>query len=388
MKIEDGELIRVLVLGLTDTIGGVENYLKGLTLSSNKNRVRFDFLVKKGKKGCYEDELISFYGTSTCIHHVTRLKENLIRSIRQMKKLSNDYHYDVIYVNTCTASDILYAKIFFTEVPIVMHSHYSSSNFMLSNMLFKKTARKKAIFKLACSENASEWMYGNHEAKIINNGIETNKFRYSDKKRRIIRDKYGITDEDLLIGNVGRLTEQKNQVFLIEIVKRLVAYNNYMHMYNKIFVAIIGEGIDEQKIRSRANVVGIADNLIMPGAISNTDEYYCGFDMFVMPSLYEGLPIVGIEAQCSGLPCLFSDKIDKQILITDRSKSEHLSSSNDNYQEWAYSIWDYCQEVEKYRSNRESYANIIIEKGYDIKNVADEVCKILEDSSNWRKTKI
>ena len=381
MRIEDGELIKVLVLGLTDTIGGVENYLKGLTLSSNKDSVSFDFLVKKGKKGCYEDDIIRFYGTSTCIHHITRLKINLIKSIRQMKKIAENYHYDVIYINSCTASDILYAKLFFPGVSIVMHSHYSSSEFMLSNRLFQKMAKKNATFKLACSEKAAKWMFGNNEAIIIHNGIDVNRFRYSDMKRRILRNKYGITDEDLLIGNVGRITEQKNQGFLIEIIKRLIDYNNNIHLYNKIYVAIIGEGADEQKLCRRSKDMGIVDNLIMPGAISNTDEYYCGFDMFVMPSLYEGLPIVGIEAQCSGLPCVFSDKIDKQILITDRAQSEYLSFSNDNYQKWADSIWNCCKEIEKFRSNRESYAKSIMEKGYDIKTVTEEVCKILEESS-------
>ena len=234
-------MTRVLVFGLTDTIGGIETYVKNLTLSTDKNDIIFDFVVKGGGDTVFEDEILSFYHGKNHIHHITKMKINPVRCIKEMQRIYKAGRYDAVYVNTTTASDIIYVSRFMGKgsAKVIMHSHFAPDYNTLSNALFKRICNKSVDVKLACSLKAGKWLYGTEkDVIIINNGIETERFKFTEKKRAETRNRYGIGEEEFLIGHVGRLSPQKNQLFLIELLavmlKKMKRMGNNINENNRI----------------------------------------------------------------------------------------------------------------------------------------------------------
>lgn len=377
-------MTRVLVLGLTDTVGGIETFIKNLVLTTDKNEVIFDFVVKGKNEAVFSKEINSFYGGEQHISHITKMKINPIKCVRDMNNLYRKTKYETVYINTTTASDIMYASRLMgrcSSTRIVMHSHFAPDYKTFSNALFQKRCAQCADVKLACSVKAAEWLYGTSDnVIIINNGINTKKYQFSAYNRNEIRKRYGIGSKDLVIGHVGRLASPKNQLFLIETLKVMLDRkkrerdSNRMTKYDNIRLFLVGGGPDEEVLLHRIEKLGLDNNVIMPGVVDNTYMFYSAFDVFAMPSYHEGLPVVGIEAQCSGLPCFFSDTIDEQIIISDKSRLVHLGDNNQS--EWANIIWDNCKCDNN--TKREQYAEIISRNGYEISDVANKVIEILK----------
>ncbi|MCM1135496.1 MAG: glycosyltransferase [Clostridium sp.] len=382
-------MIRVLVFGfMNDILGGIETYIKELCLNSSKDKIHFDFVVKGRRKAIFEKEITEFYNGKNHFFHVTKLKENPVRCIREMGKIYKR-GYTAIYINSTVSSDILYALLYVgKKVPkIIIHSHYAANYAVLPNSLFRKLAVSRSDLRLACSHRAAVWMYGakavkNGKVKIINNGINTGRFTYSLEKRKIIRDKYGVRDEDILIGHIGRLDYQKNQVFLLEILKEiLILRKEDTEGIGTIKLLLAGDGPDKEMLLRQIKRDGLENYVIMPGVVSKAECYYSAFDLFVMPSHHEGLPLAGIEAQCEGLYCFFSDVIDRQLLITDRAQMIHLEENNQA--EWAKIILKVCKN--KLTVGRERYSDIVRSKGYEIKDVCAGLEEILLDVCNGYK---
>ena len=371
-------MVRILVFGLSNEVyGGVEIYIKSICLNSSKDRIQFDFVVKGKKEAFSEKEITNFYNGENHFFHIKKMKKNPMKCIKEMKEIYRRT-YDAVYINTVTASDILYA-LFYRRggVPkIVMHSHYAANSMLLSNTFFRKLASSKSNLKLACSQCAAMWMYGDKavrcgQVKIINNGIDTYRFTYSSEKRSEIRSKYGLKEEDILIGQMGRLAYEKNQAFSLKVLKKMLEMDEKERNINLL---LVGGGPDEEMLTCKSKKNRLENHVIMTGIIKNPEDYYSAFDVLLMPSHHEGLPIAGIEAQCEGLPCFFADTMDKQILITDRAQMIHLEENNEA--EWAQMILKVC---EAELTGRENYPEMIRFKGYDIKNVSARLEKMLTD---------
>lgn len=370
-------MVRVLVLGLTNKVGGIETYIKGICLNSSRDRIHFDFVVKGKEEAFAEREITNYYSGENHFFHITKMKKNPVKCIKEMKEIYRRT-YDVVYINTVAASDILYALFYRRRgVPrIIMHSHYAADHMLLSNTFFRRLAESKSDLKLACSQRAAVWMYGEKASKhgriyIMNNGIDTYRFTYSPEKRRGIRNKYGLKEEDILIGHMGRLAYPKNQDFSLRVLKEMLKIDKRRR---DIKLLLAGGGPDEKMLSHKLRENMLEDYVIMAGIIKNPEDYYSAFDVLIMPSYHEGLPIAGIEAQCEGLPCFFADTMDQQILLTDRAQMVHLEENNQT--EWAEKILKVCK-IEL--MGRERYPEIIRLKGYEIKDVSARLEKMLMD---------
>lgn len=373
-------MLRVLVLGMTETIGGMETYIRNLTLHSDKEKIVYDYLIKGQNRGCYEDEINSFYTGGARFWRVKKIKENPLRTYMQLREIYKNTQYDAVYINTCTASDILYACMVLKNTPIIMHSHFSAGQIMLSNTLFKGLVKKKTSVKLACSSKAAEWIYGKKErVKIINNGIDIEKYRFSLWNRERIREKYRIRRDEFVIGHVGRLAYPKNQLFLLEVLHELRKHVA-MEDVRDIRLILCGDGPDRGVVEKRIKEMDLINHVILVGEVKNTEEYYSSFDVFVMPSLHEGLPMAGIEAQCNGLFCFFSDRIDDRILVTDRAKMIRLTNKKDCPDEWARSIFDTVMRGKNAKEGREGYAAVMAERGYDMRKTSVDIQNLFEDA--------
>ena len=169
----------------------------------------------------------------------------------------------------------------------------------------------------ACSEYAARWMYGDKavdsgKIKVFPNGVDTEKFSYDQGFRNEIRREFNI-ENNTVIGHIGRFNTQKNHKFLIDI------FSEYHKIDKNAYLLCVGGGELMDEIKEYANKCGVADRVIFAGyRNADVQKFYSAFDIFVLPSLYEGLPVVAVEACAAGLPVLMSEHVTKEALITDR----------------------------------------------------------------------
>lgn len=359
---------RILVFGMYDKFGGIEAFIYNIIRNSNPKLVHYDLIVITGDVGGHNpfiDKVRDFYDGNARIFKIVKFKKNPLKALSESIILAKQTHgrYDAIYCNSAEASVMYYMLPFVVgknSPKFVVHSHSSFGNRPMQNKIFKPLLNKYADVCWACSKKAAKWQFGKKKhVQLIKVGIETNRFCYSASQRSKIRDLYNLDDNCLVIGNVGRLSAIKNQTFLLSVSlilkKRGISFK----------LILIGDGEMREEIESKIESEDLSDQVILTGNINNVEDYLCAMDIFVMPSLFEGLPTVGIEAQSEGLACLFSDTIDEQILITEVAKMIPLNNDA-NY--WA----DEILKIEK-NDNRDEYSRIIREKGYDVFRVAQAV---------------
>lgn len=287
-------------------------------------------------------------------------------------RLLQEYHYETAHIHSDVAYKLLLyglaAKIGGVTT-VVVHSHstgiegrYKSLKKVLQR-ISKSILTHTDFVKLACSKPASQWMYEcPEEAHIIKNGIVTEKFIYSVETREKVRKELGLRGE-YLVGTVGRFSYQKNPFYELEIIKKL-----FRKDINARFLWI-GSGDLKEKVEARARAYGIYDRIIFLGNTDYVNEYYQAMDCFILPSRFEGLPIVGIEAQAAGLPCFFSDTITREVGITDWA---HFISLKKKPEEWAEII------LKESKVKRKNMEEEIIEAGYDIRREIGKLEKFYE----------
>lgn len=361
--------IKVLVVGLSDLIGGVETFIYNIMINSNKEDVIYDFLIIGDKKPVFEKEIFNFYNGENHIFYVPNYKDGIFKAIKELNKfyLTKGKEYKYIHLNTCTATKVIYCFPYYlrNKTKIITHSHNGNGRMSFNNKIFRPIVNLISFKRFSCSDLASKWLFGNKsvsKVKLINNGIDTKKFEFNLEKRINIRQRYNINDKCFLIGNVGRFMEQKNHSFLIDIFSEIKKSNPNSKLL------LIGDGILKSDIKRKIESYGLRDSVIFAGIQYDVSEFYSSMDLFILPSLYEGLPIVAVEAQCSGLKCVFSDTISKQVDLLGYSNFYPLQEPA---KYWADKILKENYIVE----DRIGCSKVVKDKGYDIKDTA----RYLED---------
>ncbi len=320
------------------------NYYRGLI----KKQFQIDFIVCSDDQSDYYDEIKKNGGK---IFYISKLgKSNIKSKFKEIDDFFEKNKYDIVHCHILTMGAIYlyYAKKHGIKIRI-LHSHATKygeglwKNFR--NSLFAFFSLKFANVYYACSKAAGDFLFKNKKYEVINNAIDIEKFEYNRSKRNEIRKKYGIKENELLIGNVGRLCKQKNQEFIINVIKNSDNGKNVKLM-------IIGNGEDQEKLEFMCDS---SKKIIIIGSQKNIADYFSAFDLFVLPSLYEGLPVVGIEAQANGVPCLFSSNITDEIVINSNCKRLDL-----NEDEWINAISEITEK------NRIYDYSELIKKGYEI----------------------
>ena len=331
---------------------------------SNLNSVNdIEILTIKVKNNLYFDKKIK-------IIEIGKTKNIFKRFYREIKVLKNK-KYDIIHINGNYCSrliECISAKIAGVK-KIIIHSHNDGADnnniikIILNNSL-KKLFDYVADEYIACSDNAAKWMfskkiYKSKKYKVIFNGINVEKFKYDDEMRKKIRKKLNITDEKIVIGFVGRLSFQKNPMFLLDILKE------YKKINKNVLLLIIGEGELHENMIKTIKELKLEKNVLFIGSINNVNDYYNAMDCFILPSKYEGFGIVTIEAQTSGLITLLSDRVPKETKI---SPLTHYISLSTSINEWIKLI--------NRNRNREEYYKFAIKSGFDIKKIAEKIEKL------------
>ena len=363
---------KILIIGLTERMGGVETFIYNTTIFSNKTKYTYDYLIHGTDHCVFEKEIRDFYSDGEQhFFFVRKYKEDPIGCLKDLHTFykNNGKKYDWIHFQSGSAAEILYVFPFCLKykIPVISHSHNGNGYNPIVNRLFRFIVNMVTKKRLACSEVAADWLFGKKHARdtaIIINGIDTNRFTYNPDARKTIRELYGIADNQLLIGHIGRFSEQKNHSFIIDIFLEIKK-----RRADAILLLVgVGELLDE--VKQKVKDLELCTSVIFAGKQKRTEDYYSAFDAFLMPSLYEGLPIVGVEAQCEGLDSFFSDTIDKQILITKRA---HMLSLIKGPSEWARYILSRMDTI-----SRDLSASEIYKQGYSIQSTLSTLQKVYE----------
>ncbi len=310
------EKIRVLhILGIVAG-GGVESVIMNYYEYIDRNKVQFDFIVHNDNKIDITKRVEAMGGK---VFKVTPYYKNPIAFTYGIYKVIKKHHYRIIHSNMNTLSAFPLFAAWVAGAPVrILHNHSTSSpgetkrNFM--KYILRPLAKLFANHYLACSRLAGEWMYGKKmmdsgKVTVINNAIDLKKYAFNSAKRKALREKLGLTNE-FVIGHVGRFMYQKNHDFLIDIFKE-VSQN-----CSSAILLLIGDGPLRQVIEKKVEMLGLKNQVKFLGLRNDVQDLYNVMDIFILPSHYEGLPVVGVEAQANGLPCLFSTKVTKEAHLT------------------------------------------------------------------------
>ena len=341
---------------------GLETMLMNYYRSIDRSRIQFDFLTHREMSGAYDEEIKSM---GVKIYHAPRLyPQNYPSYFLFMSKFFQEHpEYKIIHshIDTMSAFPLHAAKK--AGIPIrIGHSH--SSKLDIDAKLFIKYIAKliipyEANIYCACGEKAGNFMYGNREFKIIPNAIDIKKFAYNLEDRKKVRKKLEI-EKNFVVGHVGRYSYIKNQMFLLDIISVL------KKQMPNIMLLLIGKGEDEGKLRQKVETLELNKNVRFLIDRSDVNDLYQAMDVFVMPSLFEGLPVVGVEAQANGLPCLFSDKISQEVVLTENAEMLSLKLGPE---EWAKKI------ITLHRNVNVNSQEQLMAKGYDVSVEANKLMK-------------
>lgn len=344
---------------------GLETMLMNYYRKIDRTKIQFDFLTHRPDRGAYDDEIEAMGGR---VYHAPRLyPRNYTAYYRYMKQFFSEHpEYSIIHshIDAMSAFPLLAAKL--SNIPYrIAHSHTSKLDKDLK-LPIKFTALKcipsLANRYCACGEVAGRFMFPDQKFRLIRNAIDLQRFRYDITIRKHIRAENGWENK-VVIGHVGRFCYIKNQIFLLDIFKRITESQESCQLL------LIGSGEDEKKIRDRIEELDLKERVSILTNRSDMDVLYQAMDIFVMPSLFEGLPVVAVEAQANGLPCILSDKISNEVVLSSNARMLSLDSGPES---WAKTIL----ETECVR-NPDATAQLR-EKGYDIDVEARNIQKWYE----------
>ena len=362
--------IKLLHVGLTSEVGGVETYIYHLYKNIDKEKFDVYFLINKNEI-VYKYEELNKMGAKFI--HIENRRKNIIKYLKDLKKCYKNYEFDFIHFHTSKYSHFLkYIYAFkYSNAKIIIHSHQYRPNGFPSKVtkvldtIGRFLISKHAAYYVACSTLAYDFMFKNFKGgidsntKIFNNGIDLKKFIYNEKSRIEIRKELKI-DDKIVYGHVGRFAEQKNHEFLIEVFDEI-----YKKDKNSILL-LLGDGPLVEKVKKKVYDKKLNNVVIFLGNKDNVSDYMSAMDALLFPSLYEGLGLVLVEAQACNLRIFASDTVIPQ----EAKVSELLTfiSLNKKPEEWADIIIN-CD------LSKIDVRNLIKRKNYDIATST----KIVED---------
>ncbi len=366
-------MIKILVEGMTEGKGGKESYLINTFREFDREKFHFTFVVY-GKDIAYQDELVN---KGAELVRLPERKDGLFHYRKALNDLLSQTHYDVLWANKTTLSSCEIIELAKKHrIPLrIIHSH-SSSNMggfltLILHSINKCFVRKWANMYLACSTDAAKWFYGKKQCRIVKNGINVEKFRFNETVRVKIRQELGV-ENDFVIGHVGRFGIEKNHQKLIRVFSEI----HKMNPNTKL--VLCGDGEERQNIETLINDLNLNDSVLLLGVIDNVHEVMQAIDVFVMPSLFEGLPFALLEAQAAGLKCIVSDTVSRDSDIIPGNQFISLDSDDSLWAEQILSI-----DVDSPRANA---ADVIKNNGFDIIDCSNEIQLMIENGLNENMT--
>ncbi|HBL3168753.1 TPA: glycosyltransferase family 1 protein [Enterococcus faecium] len=345
--------------------GGVESVVMNYYRHIDRTKIQFDFICDEDSTNIPYEEIEKMGGKVILIPPY----QKVFKYHKKLKEVLKSGGYKIVHshINTLSVFSLFAAKC--AGVPVrIAHSHSTTNKKEKKKNLLKQVLRPfSKVFAtdyMCCSELAGRWLFGNKKydngnVYLLNNAIDLDKFKYDEEKRKEKRKELNIEDSTLVIGHVGRFVEQKNHRFLIDI------FNEVHKQKENSILLLAGQGPLMGEMKEKVKILGIENSVKFLGQRNDINELYQAFDIFCLPSLYEGLPVVGVEAQATGLLCVLSDDMTKETKVLDTTE---FLSLNQSVEEWAYTI------LKKYKSfKRKNCTNEISKKDFNIKKEAKKL---------------
>lgn len=357
------EPIRVAQMMTDMNLGGVEMVVMNYYRNIDRTKVQFDFFALEGSSIPQKKEIESLGGRVFVVPRYT----HLLQYEKAIQKLFKENNYLIVHshMNTLSVFSLFGAKV--ARVPNrILHNHSTAGKGETKKNIMKYALRPFAKLYptqlCACSNLAGNWIYGkNTKFEVFNNAIDLDKYRYDEEKRNKLRKELGV-EEKKVIGHIGRFCYQKNHDLLIEI------FNELLKRESNSVLLLIGEGELEQEVKDKVKGLGIDDKVIFLGKRTDAYRYYQAMDLFLLPSRYEGLPVVGVEAQACGLPCVFSNGVTAEAKLLSSTVFVEGGAK------------EYIDEVVKgFKVERRDTSKEMRKAGFDIKIEAGKLLEFYEE---------
>lgn len=364
MKKNNKEPIRIAQIIGKWVGGGVEAVVMNYYRHIDKTKIQFDFICDSDSTNIPYDEIKKLGGrVILCPPY-----QKIFKYIKELKRIFKDNNYKIVHsnINALSVFPLYAAKKAGINIRIA-HSHSTSNKKERKKTLVKNClkpfSKRYATDFFSCTEHAGRWLFGDKtfndgNVMVVNNGIDLDKYLFDEEVRIKKRKELNFKNTDIVIGHIGRFMKQKNHDFIIDVFKKLYEKNNNYKLI------LLGQGPLQHEIVQKVKALNLENVVFFLGQKDDANKYYQAMDLFLFPSLYEGLGMVTIEAQTSGLPCIVSTEIPQIARVSNNIKFIDL---NCPIEKWVDEI------ISSYSKNRKVDLKIIKESGYDIKNEAKKL---------------
>lgn len=347
--------------------GGVESFVMNYYRKMDKDKIQFDFIVDEDSELPQKEEIEKLGGNIIRVPSY----QHIFKYMNRLIKIFNENNYEIVHSHLNSLSVFPLCCAYIAKVPYrIAHSHSTSNRKekiknILKNIL-KPFSKIFATNYFACSEHAGRWLFGDKtfdfgKVNIVHNAIDVDRFKFNEEIRKKVRKDLNLEGK-FVIGHVGRFVTQKNHEFLIDI------FNEVCKEKEESVLLLIGEGPLENKIRDKVKSLKLEKKVYFLNVRNDVNELMQAMDIFVFPSLYEGLGIVAIEAQCSGLKCICSTEVPNEVKVSNAIDFIELN----NITEWKYKILN--ADI-----HRIDCSNLLRKFGYDLENEVIEIFNIYRE---------
>ena len=335
--------------------GGLETMLMNYYRSIDRSLVQFDFLTHRDFRADYDDEIEALGGRIYRLPSLNPFSRSYLGALDRFFREHPEYRIVHSHLDCMAGIPLKYAKKH--GVPVrIGHAHNSNqprdAKYPLK-LFYRRMIAGQATQLFACSEEAGRWMFGNADFRVLNNAIDAGRYAFDPAIRSEVRRELGLPADALVVGHVGRFDPQKNHRFLVEIFEKMPVDARLL---------LVGDGVLRPDVEQQAAALGIRDRILFTGVRTDVDRLLQAMDLFLMPSLFEGLPVSIVEAQAAGLPCLISDKVPIECKKTELVTQIRLDASPS---EWAEAVLSAAE------APRENTLSQIREAGFDIRANAE-----------------
>lgn len=356
---------KILQIGMTSNYGGIESFIMNVYRNIDRSKYQFDFVnMETNEKAlAYSDEIKKLGGK---IYKIPGRKESLNANRNQLKKIIEKNNYDFIHNNllTWSYSEGITLPLKYSNSKVIVHSHNSYMNQGMYvrrflNFVNRRFNYNSDIIRLACSKEAGQWLFRNKHFNIIPNGIVTKEYRFNPIIRDEYRKRFDVEEKNVFL-HVGRLSHQKNHEFLLRWFNEICKKNSNSILF------LVGDGELKKELKEKVETLNLIDKVKFLGIRKDVKNLMFMSDTLLFPSFYEGLPVVLVEAQATGLPALISNTISREIDISNSIKRIDISNMPKQYAELA------LKSVDKSKmSNREEAYLKVKKAGYDISHTVE-----------------
>lgn len=336
---------------------GMAFVIKDYYEAMDKTDMEIDFLTTKEPS----DEFKRWFKENNLKYFVVN-KSNPLKYVLKLKKIAKAGNYDLVHIHGNSANmafELLGCKLGGIKRRLT-HVHNTTTDHPVMHTLLYPLFSALYTDALACGQDAGKWLYGNKPFIELKNGRDIDKFSYNPQKSLRMKEQLGLKDK-LVIGHIGGFHKQKNHTFLIDICKSACETREDIHFL------LLGDGVLRKEIEAKAKNLGVYDKITFTGPVNNPEDYLQAMDAAVLPSLYEGLPLVAVEWQINGLPCVLADTVTPEAALCD---FVIFLSLDDSPEKWAELL---IQSAEN--SDREKNALYAVDRvreaGFDIKQSAE-----------------